>query len=115
MGLSVQLYFEAPSEVRIEGKLAVDKNSVLGPAPGSSGLDATDIVIYVTGINGNNGNLGATPKAAKFGLSTEIQTNVYAPNGTLWLRQNGQFVGGFLGKWVIAGKGAQIELQSSWQ
>jgi hypothetical protein len=52
-------------------------------------------VIYVNGINGSTDNLGGKPKAAKFGVSTEIHANVYAPNGTLWLLQNGQFTGGF--------------------
>ena len=114
VGLTVDLFFEAPSEVRIVGRLAVDQNSTLGPAPGVTGMDARDIVIYVNGINGGTGNIGATPKAAKFGLSTEVQANVYVPNGTLWLRQNGQFTGGFVGKWVVLGRGATAALLSDW-
>ncbi|MFV2045197.1 MAG: RHS repeat domain-containing protein, partial [Anaerolineales bacterium] len=42
------------------------------------------------------------------------QANVYVPNGTLWLRQNGQFTGAFLGKWVTLGKGATAEHLSQW-
>jgi RHS repeat-associated protein len=114
VGENVQLHFQAPSQIRIAGKLAVDQGSYLGPEPGSSGLDARDIVIYVTGINGSSGGLGATPKAAKFGISTSVDANVYAPNGTLWLRQNGQFTGAFLGRWVDLGIGATAENLSQW-
>jgi RHS repeat-associated protein len=114
VGENVQLLFQAPSEIRISGKLAVEQGSYLGPEPGSSELDARDIVIYVTGINGGTGGLGATPKAAKFGIATTVQANVYVPNGTLWLRQNGQFTGAFLGKWVILGIGATAEHLSQW-
>jgi YD repeat-containing protein len=105
---------KAPSKVRIAGKLAAEQGYFLGPEPGEAGLDARDIVIYVTGINGGTGGLGATPKAAKFGIATTVQANVYVPNGTLWLRQNGQFTGAFLGKWVNLGIGATAEHLSQW-
>jgi len=111
---NVRLNFLAPSEIRIAGKLSVDQGSYLGPDPSSTGLNARDIVIYVNGINGSTGNLGGTPKAAKFGISTEIHANVYAPNGTLWLRQNGTFTGAFLAKWVDLGIGATASLLSQW-
>lgn len=114
VGLSVDLDFDAPSEVRIQGKLSVDQGSTLGPSAGSV-LDARDIVIFVTGINGSAGELFETPRAAKFGIGTTIDANVYVPNGTLWLRQNGQFTGGFLAKWVILGIGTTAEHQSSWE
>ena len=112
VGESVDLVFQAPSEIRIVGKLAVDQNSTM--LPSDPEMDATDIVIYVNGINGGTGNLGATPKAAKFGIGTIVQANVYVPNGTLWLRQNGQFTGAFLGKWVTLGIGATATHLSQW-
>jgi len=115
VGENVQIYFQAHSQIRIAGKLAIDQGSYLGPEPSSSGINASDIVIYVNGINGNSGNLSATPKAAKFGINTVIHANVYAPNGTLWLRQNGQFTGAFLARWVDLGIGATAQLQSQWQ
>jgi YD repeat-containing protein len=114
VGENVRLHFQAPSEIRIAGRLSVDQGSYLGPDPGPTGLDARDIVIYVNGMNGSTGNLGGTPKAAKFGISTAIHANVYAPNGTLWLRQNGQFTGAFLAKWVDLGIGASASLLSQW-
>jgi hypothetical protein len=58
------LLFGAPSEVRIEGKFDSDLNVYIGPTQGAS-LNASDIIFYIAGINGTNGNLGATPKAAQ--------------------------------------------------
>ena len=77
-------------------------------------MDARDIVIYVNGINGRSGTLRGTPKAVKFGLATQVQANVYAPNGTVWLRQNGDCTGAFLGKWVVLGRGAAVAHLSQW-
>jgi hypothetical protein len=111
---NVHLNFQAPSEIRIAGRLSVEQGSYLGPDPSSSSLDARDIVIYVNGINGSTGNLGGTPKAAKLGISTTIHANVDAPNGTLWLRQNGVLTGAFLAKWVDLGIGASASLLSQW-
>ncbi|NOH11144.1 MAG: hypothetical protein HND51_05800 [Chloroflexi bacterium] len=114
VGLSVDVHFQAASEIRIAGKLAVDQNSYVGPDPAVSGLGATDIVFYINGQNGNNGNLGATPKAAKFGIGGTVIANVYVPNGTLWLRQNSSNTGAFLAKWVVLGIGAEATLDSGW-
>ena len=113
VGQDVDVLFQAPSEIRIAGKLHVDQNSYVGPDSGS-GLSAKDIVIYVNGINGNNGNLGATAKAAKFGLHSTVFVNVYVPNGTLWLRQGSNSTGAFLAKWMIVGINATVTLESGW-
>ena len=114
VGENVVVNFLAPTEIRIAGRLSVEQGSYLGPAASSTDMDATDMVIYVTGINGSTGYLGATPKAAKFGIGTEIHANVYVPNGTLWLRQNGRFTGAFLARWVDLGIGASVQHLSHW-
>ncbi len=76
------------------------------------GLDATDVRIIVTGINGNTGNIGATPKAATFGVQSSVIANVHVPNGTLQLHQGTTGIGAFLGKWVIVGNNAELTLDS---
>ncbi|RME44663.1 MAG: PKD domain-containing protein [Chloroflexi bacterium] len=108
----VNLYFLAPSEIRIAGRLQVDQKSYLGPHPSATGLDATDILIYVTGQNGRSGRLGATPKAAKFGMRSTVIANIYVPNGTLWLRQKTRATGAFLGRWVVVGRNVEVKWQS---
>lgn len=110
-GIHTTVKFQAASEVRVQSKLSLDENSSLKPAAGS-GITASDIVFYVAGINGNSGNLGATPKAAKLGIGTVVEANFYVPNGTLHIRQNALVTGAFLGRDVQVGLGAQVSLDS---
>jgi len=103
--------FAAPSEIRVSEKFATGQNSYIGPEAGS-GVTASEIVFYVNGINGSNGNLGATPKAAKIGLSNEVYANFYVPNGTLHIKQNTIATGAFLGRDVDAGIATTFTLDS---
>lgn len=107
-----KVYFTSATEVRISNKLGTNMSVKVIPAPGSS-IDASNIKIFVTGINGNNGNIGVTPKAAEFGAQNTIGANIYVPNGTLWLKQNAVASGAFLGKWVVIGESAQLTLDSA--
>ncbi len=111
-GMKAKLLFDAPTEILIEGKLDTDENSYVGPQSGVE-IGAADIVFYVAGINGNNGNFGATPKAAQLGLNNTVLANFYVPNGTLWLRQGTVATGAFLGRDVIVGEQVQVALESA--
>ncbi|HJP31884.1 MAG TPA: FlgD immunoglobulin-like domain containing protein [Candidatus Latescibacteria bacterium] len=106
-------YFEGPTQLLVKERFQVSKQSVFGPDPQSQ-ISATDILVYVEGINGINGNVGSTPKAAKIGLGARLQANVYAPNGTVYLRQNSNSTGAFIGKWVIVGIGAEVTGRNGW-
>jgi hypothetical protein len=112
VGLSADLVFEAPSRVRIADKLEVTQNAFVGPTTGAA-FGARDIVLYVAGINGSSGNLGADPKAAKLGIDAVVHANVYAPNGTLWIRDGSVVTGAFLGRDVIVGLSAEVHLDSA--
>ena len=114
MGVSNKLYFAAPSEIRIVGKLNTSQNSIIGPAPTATTVRANNILIYVTGQNGNNGNLGSTPKAAQIGTDNTLTASIYAPNGTLLVKQNSVVRGALLGKWVNVGVGVSLTLESGW-
>lgn len=111
-GDNVQLVFQAASEVRIDGRFDTDQGTYLGPQDTTT-LSASQIVFYIAGINGSNGNLGATPKAAQIGISNTVIANFYVPNGTLWIRQNSQATGAFLGKDVDIGIGVKIWIKSA--
>ena len=76
-------------------------------------VSAADIVFYVAGINGNTGNLGATPKAAKIGINNKVKANFYVPNGTLWIRQDSNVEGSFIGKDIIVGISAKVSLNAA--
>jgi hypothetical protein len=112
LGMDVNVSFAAPAEIRVAGRLQVGQGSSVGPATGSN-LAATDIILYVTGQNGSSGNLGATPKAAHFGINNTLIANVYAPNGTLWIRQGSTARGAFVGRWVDIGIGVEVTLESA--
>ena len=113
LGDHVKVYFLAPTEIRIAGKLDSGTDSFVGPATGYD-VTARGIFIYVLGINGNTGNVGATPKAAKFGIRAELMVNVYAPNGTLWIRTRSTATGAFFGKWVTIGEDVTVTLDTGW-
>ena len=106
------LLFQSESEVRIKDKFDSGQGSYIGPEDTMT-VSADEIVFYVEGINGNNGNLGATPKAAKIGISNIVKANFYVPNGTLWLRQNSEVEGTFIGKDVDVGIGVIVKLLSA--
>jgi len=110
-GTSTTLQFLGPAEVRVRGKLSIDENSFVGPATGS-GIDASDIVFFVAGVNGNTGTFGATPKAAKIGINCDAQANFYVPNGTLQVRQNASVEGALLARDVQVGQGVTVSLDS---
>lgn len=110
VGQQVNLYFAAPSEVRIAGRLAVGQRSVVAPQPGAADLSAHDIVIYVAGLNGNNGGLSGSPKTAQIGQQVELQANIYAPNGTVLLNQRTNVRGAVIGHWVEIGQQVNLTL-----
>lgn len=115
VGQRANLYFLAPTEIRIAGRLITNQRSYIGPyldPSAAPGLTARDIVIYVAGQNGDNGALGADPKAASFGQSSTLKANLVVPNGTLLLRQGMEATGAFFGKWIQAGLQVRLMLES---
>lgn len=88
LGRDSEVWITAPTEIRIDDRLKPGERATIGPAAGS-GLDATDFVIYVGGINGSSGNLGATPKAASIGKQRPRSTYPTAPSGSRWGRRPG--------------------------
>ncbi len=112
IGEDVKLYFTAATEIRIAGRLDTDAKTYVGPAPNTTGLTAAEITFIVTGQNGHNGNINAGPKAAEFGERNVVVANVYAPNGTVWLRERTVATGAFIGKWVVIGGKVELTLMS---
>jgi hypothetical protein len=108
-----KLFFSAAGEVRVQQKMSTGNLTTIGPGAGSSATAAT-IVFYVAGINGTSGTLAATPKAVEAGTDNVVSANVYAPNGTLWLKDRVQATGSFLGRDVQIGANGQVSLSSAW-
>ncbi len=108
-----KLFFSAASGIRVQQKMSTGITVTIGPGSGSSAT-AASIVFYVGGINGTSGTLAATPKAVEVGSDNVVSANIYAPNGTLWLKDHVQATGSFLGRDVNIGGSGQISLMSAW-
>ena len=106
-GDDVRLVFQAPANVRIAGRFDSGQGDSIGPEDTTT-VTADQIMFYVGGVNGTNGTLGGTPKAAKIGINNRVRASFYVPNGTLWIRQNSEAKGAFIGKDVDVGIGVKI-------
>lgn len=99
------------SDVRMAGRLTVAASSFVGPQSGS-GVDASQIVLYVGGINGTTGTLGATPSAAAVGRFTHLQANVYARDGSILVERDVVARGALVGRDVRLGQSTTLEVAS---
>lgn len=109
---NANVFFTAATEVRIAEKLNTNAGADVRPQTGAS-IDASDVKIFVNGINGNGGAIGNNPKAADFGMNNVVQANIYASNGTLEFASGVNAAGAFLGKWVVVGNNGELTLDSA--
>ena len=107
-----KLFFSAAATVRVQQKMSLLQTSTLKPATGAM-IDASDIVFHIAGSNGTTGTLAATPKTVEIGVDNVIWANIYAPNGTIWMKDRTQVRGVLLGKDVQLGPDVQVTLDSS--
>ncbi len=92
-----QILFSSPTKLIIENRLGTGINPILGPEPGAN-ISAKNIIIYVKGKNGSNGEITAEPKAVTIGIRHSLKANIFAPNGTIWFKARGFSEGAFIGK-----------------
>jgi hypothetical protein len=115
LGERSRLECASACELRIAGHLLPGSQSYLGP-PEASGLGAADVEVFVAGSNGNkcgkckdqkeeeeckSQSIEASPMAAALGTKSEIMARLFAPNGTLWLKEDVQAEGTFIARDVI--------------
>jgi hypothetical protein len=113
IGTRGKVIFRAPSVLLIKNRFAQSNSGYFGPGD-QTGIDASNIQVFVEGINGNNGRINVEPKAAQVGVDTEYRANLYAPNGTIFLREKSDVTGSFIGKDIIVGTHADVHLKSAW-
>jgi cytoskeletal protein CcmA (bactofilin family) len=102
------LLFGDRSEVRVAGRVALDRASYVGPqleAPGTGGGcnvtpngGAVDIVFFVGGTNGDPADPSSTPAAVKIDRDACVGANFYAPNGTIVVDQGTIAAGAFFAR-----------------
>jgi hypothetical protein len=114
--------FEAPSEVRIALSLTSRARAKVTVDPAVPGLRASQITIYVDGLDANCPDVepdddgdDAGPTAVQIGAQNVIQANVYAANGSVWLKSRTQATGAFIGLHVRIGTNATLTLDSAFE
>lgn len=105
IGEQTEILCLGPTEIRVNTRMNIDKGSYFGPHTSSTTASASNLHFYVAGVD-------TSIKACKIGLSTIFYGNVYAPNGTVYIRQNAVATGAFFGKHAIIGYYVEINLEN---
>lgn len=107
VGQQVDVIFQNATVLRIADKLVVDQKTTFGPALDAE-ITASNIEIFVGGINGNNGSLKANPPAVKIGQHATFKAQVYAPYGLIELNQKALAIGQFIAQDIKVGQHVDI-------
>ncbi|HEY5838344.1 MAG TPA: Ig-like domain-containing protein [Pyrinomonadaceae bacterium] len=121
---SAKVVFRGTSEVRIKNEMDTDARSYIGPDSSVSGLDASDIIFYVAGgddkgrrheddLEPGYREEEVSPTVVQIGVENTIKANIYAPNGTVWIKKGGKATGAFIGKRARIGVRVELTLDSA--
>ncbi len=105
------LTFSAATDLRIAERLDVGTFAYVGPAAGS-GISASEVILYVGGINGADGLLGSLPRAAVIGRGGTVAANLYVPNGTIHVDRDNTVTGVLIGRDVLISQNVAMTLDS---
>ena len=117
MASNSTLLCDSWTEIRILERLHPGSKSFIGIS--SQGISnqwgAKDVVIYVAGQNGKKGFLNSVPEAAVIGEGSNIHANIYAPNGTIRIKEGCEVTGSFVAADVAIGQKVSVSLDSYFQ
>lgn len=105
------LAFTGATELRVAERLEGGVQAYIGPSDGS-GVSPAEIILYVGGINGANGALGANPPAVTMARNGTIRANLYAPNGTIHLDRDFVVVGALVARDVSIDRNSTVTAAS---
>jgi uncharacterized repeat protein (TIGR03803 family) len=112
--------FHAASEIRIATELDTNARAKLILDPAVAGLRASHVVIYVAGddtvchhADADQDGDDAGQVSVHMGSQSVVQANIYAVNGTVWLKSGTQATGAFVGVHVRVGVNAVLTLDSA--
>jgi hypothetical protein len=77
----------------------------------STGHSAADLRLIVLGLNGADGAVTSSPRAASFGQKNQVRAQVIVPSGTLKIRAHSAVRGVFIGKWLVAGQHVEATVE----
>lgn len=115
-----RVLFRGPSQVLVKNEMDANARSYIGPDPGVAGLRARDIRIVVAGADDkgrrHSEDRGSeeevSPTVVQIGEVSIIKANVYAVNGTVWLKAKSEATGAFIGRRVRIGEKVTLDLDS---
>ncbi|MBI4701946.1 MAG: carboxypeptidase regulatory-like domain-containing protein, partial [Deltaproteobacteria bacterium] len=105
---------QSPCELRVAEQAELGNDAYLGPAEGSD-LGAADVELFVGGIkqDGKGKDKGAPVKdAVVVGAESSVRARVFAPSGTLWVKQESHGKGTFVASGIRVGHGTELEKEA---
>jgi hypothetical protein len=108
MKSSAKLYFKGSTRVRILNGIHADNGSTIAPLRGS-GTAATDVIFFVE--SANSGSISSY--AVNISPKSSVAGTIYAPNGTIFISQETNASGAYLGKSITIGSSVQVSLASA--
>lgn len=121
---NTNILFKGKSEVRVKSEMDTDAKTYIGPDPSAPALQAHDIVFYLEGTDDkgrwHDDDHGpgkkdeeVSPTVVQIGVKNTLLANIYAPNGTVWLKEGTKGTGAFIGKRVRIGEKVELTLDSA--
>jgi hypothetical protein len=110
------------SDLRIQHELATASRARVIVDSSVPGLRASSVLIHVGGDDASGEHDGkdagaddGAPTSVHIGEQNVVHANVYAPNGTVWLKARTVATGAFIGKRVRVGERVQLTLDSAFR
>ena len=108
----------APVTLLIGASFDMRQKAYFGPQ--DNDVDPAAIRVYVNGTerrrnDERDAQVRYVSKAARVGVKAQFAGNLYAPNGTIDLRESSQTLGSFIARDVIVGTRAEVSLRSGWE
>ena len=115
--------YRGVTELRIKDELDTANKAKIIADPSAVGVKASNLVIYVAGSNDRCGHDGGDDESgdrgghtvAHIGENNVLAANIYAPNGTIWIKSKTQATGAFVGDDVWIGHNVTLSLDSAFR
>jgi hypothetical protein len=116
------ILFRGASEVRVKTELETGSKAKIILDQTVAGLRASQIVFYVLGSDANCSHNDRDddgddngPASVHIGQQNVLQANIYAANGTVWLKSKTQATGAFIGQHLRIGERVTLTLDSAFR
>ena len=115
VGSKAVVLVRAPTTLLTADKFDLHSKAAFGPENGD--VDASDIIIYVTGDDGKKKKKedDKVREVVKIGDKASFVGNAYAPGGEIHLKNHSRSAGSFIGKNLILGDHAEVFAQTAWR